>query len=174
MIGGGGPTWYPVRVSLRAVLLVIAVAGLSACAGLFATEQRTTQGPTAEQLWTLRMVTLNGRAPSFEEHQHWDDQLERRVSEYLRQHQEAANSVDVSIFRYDRRVAVGMTKEQVMILLDVPVATTTDAAEMEKLARAYWPLIKGNATEAWVYPLGWSLYFAGGRLVDMTQYLRPY
>jgi hypothetical protein len=34
-------------------------------------------------------------------------------------------------------------------------------------------MIQGNATEAWVYPLGWRLYFAGMKLVDITQYLTP-
>jgi hypothetical protein len=57
-----------------------------------------------------------------------------------------------------------------MILLGAPQQTTTDAAEMEKLAGKYWPDVKPEATEAWVYPLGWRLYFAGARLVDITQY----
>ena len=33
--------------------------------------------------------------------------------------------------------------------------------------------IQGNATEVWIYPLGWNLYFAGPRLVDITQYVAP-
>ncbi len=46
---------------------------------------------------------------------------------------------------------------------------------METLARAYWPAIKGgNVTEAWVYPLGWRLFFNGPRIVDITQYLELY
>jgi len=44
---------------------------------------------------------------------------------------------------------------------------------MAKLARRYWPLIEGNATEVWIYPLGWSMFFAGQRLVDITQYVVP-
>ena len=63
-----------------------------------------------------------------------------------------------------------MSKEQALILLGAPAQTTTDAAELEKLARKYWSEIQGNATEAWVYPLGWRLYFSGSRLVDITQY----
>jgi len=48
----------------------------------------------------------------------------------------------------------------------------TDVAEIEKLARAYWPAIKaGGVTEAWVYALGWRLYFDGPRIVDITQYV---
>ena len=44
---------------------------------------------------------------------------------------------------------------------------------MEKLARRYWPSIKGNATEAWVYPEGWRLYFKDSIVVDITQYYVP-
>ena len=32
---------------------------------------------------------------------------------------------------------------------------------MEKIARGFWPQIQGNATEVWVYPLGWNMFFAG-------------
>ena len=64
----------------------------------------------------------------------------------------------------------GMSKEQVLILLDAPDRETTDAAEMEKLARKYWPQIRGKASEAWSYPLGWQFYFAESRLVDIIQY----
>jgi hypothetical protein len=62
-----------------------------------------------------------------------------------------------------------MSKEQVVILLGTPQRTTTDAGEIEKLAGKYWPEIQKQATEAWVYPLGWRLYFANARLVDITQ-----
>ena len=30
-----------------------------------------------------------------------------------------------------------------------------------------------GATEVWIYPLGWSLFFSGQRLVDITQYVAP-
>jgi hypothetical protein len=66
-----------------------------------------------------------------------------------------------------------MTKEQIVILLGNPETTTTDPAEMEKLARRYWPAVKARAKETWTYPLGWRFYFAGDRVVDITQYLPP-
>src|SRR5437867_12569400 len=67
---------------------------------------------------------------------------------------------------------LGMSKEQVLLLLGPPAGTATDPAALETLGRAYWPAIKaGNATEAWVYPLGWRLFFDGVRVVDITQYL---
>ena len=59
-------------------------------------EQRTTQGPTAEQLWLLRVAQQNGREPTFEERVHWLDQLDARISRYLIEHPEVANSFDVS------------------------------------------------------------------------------
>jgi hypothetical protein len=64
-----------------------------------------------------------------------------------------------------------MTREQVVILLGVPVVATKDAAEIEKLARGYWPLIKPkNVTEAWLYPQGWRLYLGESKVADITQY----
>ena len=157
----------------RALVLMAPVLLLAACAALRpAVEQRVTQGPTAQQFWTLKMILQNGKEPSFDERRHWDDQMETKISQYLREHPETANSIETAAFRFYRQASVGQSKEQVFILLGPPVGTTTDAAEMEKLARRYWPELKGNVTEAWVYPLGWNLYFAGQRLVDITQYLK--
>ncbi len=152
-----------------ALLLALALAG---CGGLFKkpVEQRTTEGLTAEAMFIYRVVLQNGREPSFEERQTWKDDIEQRISAYLRAHPEAANSFDVTKFRYLRQASVGMTKEQVQILLGPADGATTDAAQVEKLARKYWPQIKDRATEAWVYPLGWSYYFKEDRVVDITQY----
>jgi hypothetical protein len=74
-------------------------------------------------------------------------------------------------FRGMRRVTVGMAKEQVLILLGPPLATATAPADLERAARKYWPDIKATATEAWAYPLGWHVFFADGRVSDITQYL---
>ena len=82
-----------------------------------------------------------------------------------------ANAIEVPSFRFLKQVVVGQDKEQVVILIGPPTSATTDPAEIEKMARRFWPSIRGQATEAWVYPLGWYLYFSGDRLVDMTQYL---
>ena len=155
-----------------AAALVAAVVLFLGCATLNPPlEQRTSQGPTARQFWTLRSVMANGRQPSLDERRHFEDQLEIRINQYLAQHPEDANSLQVSSFRFDKRAVVGMSKEQVLILLGAPEATTTDQAAMEKLARRFWNEMKGNVTEAWVYPLGWSFFFAGQRVVEITQYL---
>jgi hypothetical protein len=152
--------------------LLAAAVLLAACATLNPPlEQRTSQGPTARQLWTLRSVMANGRQPSLDERRHFEDQLEIRINQYLAQHPEDANSLQVSSFRFDKRAVVGMSKEQILILLGAPDATTADQMAMEKLARRFWPQLKGNVTEAWVYPLGWNIFYAGPRVVDITQYL---
>jgi len=160
------------RVTVRMLALACAVAALAACATMREPlQQRTTQGPTAEEMWLYRVILTNGRQPNFEERRHWEDDIDERIARYLRAHPKAANSLDVSTFKFYRRAAVGQSKEQVTILLGAPQASTTDPAEIEKLARKYWPDIKGRAEEAWSYPLGWHVYFADSRVVDITQYL---
>jgi len=158
---------------MRRILLVTGLVILAACASARVKEQRTTQGPLAEDLWMTNVILANGREPNFDERRHWNNQIEYRISQYLHQHPEAANSLDVSTFRFVRQVSVGQTAEQVLILLGRPISVTSDEAEMEKLARAYWPTIKGTVTEAWVYPVGWRLYFKDSKVVDITQYLVP-
>jgi len=159
------------RVGVRALSLVLLLFALAACRST-AGEQRTLQGPTALEIWTAGVILRTGREPTFDERYQWDSQMERRISTYLSAHPEISNSPEVSNFTFLRQVAVGMSKEQVQLLLGLPAGAATDPAEIEKLARAYWPLIKeGQVTEAWVYPLGWRLYFSGPRVVDITQYL---
>lgn len=167
----GGPGILSVVNVAGAVLaVVLASAACASSSSRPALEQRTTQGPMAEDLWTLRVVLANGREPTFEERRHWESQIDLAITRYLAIDQEAANSPHLSTFRFVRQAAVGMSKDQVTILLGAPQRTVTEVPEIETLARKYWPEIKPNATEAWVYPLGWSLYFSGSRLVDITQY----
>jgi hypothetical protein len=160
-------------VTLRLLALVAIPLVLMGCASRKPVEQRTTQGPTAEQFWMYKMVLANGREPNFDERRHWQNEIDEEIARYLRTHPEAASSLEVSTFRFFRRAIVGMTKEQIVILLGRPETMTTDAAEMAKLARQHWAAIQGRAQEAWTYPLGWRFYFAGDRVVDITQYLSP-
>lgn len=162
-------------VSRTLALTVALVTGVAACAQLTTTEQRVFQGPTAVEIWTAGVVLVTGREPTFDEKHQWEVQIDRRISQYLHQHPAVANSADVQIFQFVRQVTVGMTKEQVVILLGAPVVATKDAAEIEKLARRYWPLIKPkNVTEAWLYPQGWRLYLSESKVVDITQYAEPF
>jgi hypothetical protein len=139
-----------------------------------AIDQRSPTGPTAEQVYVSRTLLQAGREPTFEERLRWNDTLDRQISRYLAEHPEAANNYDVAAFRFEKQPAVGMTKEQVLVLLGTPDSMTTDPAEVEKLARGFWPQIKtGGVGEAWVYPLGWRFFFAGPQLSAITQYLPP-
>ena len=163
--------WYSVGVNVMGVVLAVVLTA-GACASSTsraALEQRTTQGPGAEELWLYRVSAANGREPTFEERVHWERQLDLAISRYLATHQEFANSPELLAFRSARQTSVGMSKEQVVILLGAPQRTTTDADELEQLAGKYWPEVRPHSAEAWVYPLGWRLYFTGARLTDITQ-----
>src|SRR5262245_52760455 len=155
-------------VTLRALALVALTLMLGACASAREVEQRTTQGPTADQLWMYRMVLTNGREPNFEERMYWQNDLEDQIGRYLRTHPTEANSLEVSTFRFYRRVAVGMTKDQVVILLGPPLKTTTDAPQMEKAARQYRPHPHVRPNEAWDHPRGRVFYLPGGLGVQQT------
>lgn len=144
---------------------------LSGCA-LFTIDQRATEGPTAEDVWKERFQLVNGRSPSFSERQGFETEMEAQVREFLRKNPEVANSYRVSNLRLYRQVIVGMTKEEVSLLLGKPQDVTDDEARMEVLARRWWPAVKPNAKEAWVYPGGWTLYFDGSTVTDMTRYHR--
>jgi hypothetical protein len=161
-------------VAYAVTLTVAVMAALGGgCAKAMTVEQRSTQGPSAQQMFNYRVMAQTGREPTFEERRQWDEQIEQRISAYLREHPDKANALDVSTFRYLRQPQVGMDKEQVLILLGAPATVSGDQGQMQKLARDYWRDIEGNATEVWVYPLGWNLFFAGQKLVDITQYLPP-
>jgi hypothetical protein len=161
-------------VPFRVTVLAGLVLALSACAVFRPpVEQRTTHGPSADEFFIMRSIEANGRQPTFDERRHWEDHIDDAIARYLREHPESANSLNVSTFKFYRRSSVGMTKDQIAILLGPPLASTTEPAEMEKLARRFWPQVKGRAKEAWVYPLGWHLYFADDRVVEITQYLEP-
>lgn len=134
-------------------------------------DQRTTQGPTATQFWTIRVMQQAGREPSFEEKRHFESEMDDRIGQYLREHPEAASALHVSSFRFLKQVTVGMDKAQVEILLGPPSTTTRDAAQMQNFARRHWPEIRGKADEAWRYPLGWVVYFSNSRVVDLTQHI---
>jgi hypothetical protein len=154
------------RIAIVALALIVAGCYMSRVK-----EQRTTEGPLAEDIWTMRVLLANGREPNFDERRRWDNAMEQKIGEYLRQNPEAANSMDVSTFKFIRQVSVGQTSEQVLILLGPPMSRTADQAEMEKLARQFWPSVKeGEPTEAWVYPSGWRIYIKDKTVVDITQY----
>src|SRR5512134_3005454 len=90
-----------------ALLLVVAALATGGCAALRPPiEQRTTHGPTAEKVWLFRVMSQNGRTPTFEERQYWEDRLEQQISTYLRAHPEVANALEVSSFRHAKQAVV--------------------------------------------------------------------
>jgi hypothetical protein len=160
------------RVSARVVRVAALLLLLAGCRTIYPDiDQRTTQGPTADELWTMQVTAQTGREPSFEEKRHFEDEMDDRIGRYLREHQEAASSINVMSFRSLRQVTVGMDQGQVEVLLGPPMMATSDAAQMSNLARHHWPAIRGRADEAWAYPLGWVIYLSKGKVVDITQFL---
>jgi hypothetical protein len=147
---------------------------LSACASSKEpVVQRATEGPTADQMYAARFVGDYGRQPTFDETAAFRGQLEDRVSAYLTRHPGLSTSTRASQFTFHRRAAVGMTREEVVLLLGPPSSKTTDTPRMEAAAKQFWPAVARQATEMWSYPDGWSLYFDGDRLVDLTVAGKP-
>lgn len=95
------------------------------------------------------------------------------MSDYLSKHPDIATSPRASQFRFERRVDLGMSKEEVTLLLEVPDAMTADAERMKASAAIFWPEVSKQAKEMWTYPSGWSLYFDADRLVDITVSGKP-
>lgn len=152
------------HATLLAALLTLVLSG--GCA--FTLDKRAAEGPDATQLWKFRFARSYDRSPSQDETWRFEDQLEQRAHAYLERHPELTASPRADNLRFWRRVAVGMTKEEVLLLLDRPEATTTDQARMEAAARRFWPEVKKRAKEMWSYPDGWSLFFDGDELADIT------
>jgi hypothetical protein len=155
----------------------IAVLGLVLLlAGCFAyrtKEQRTTEGPMAEDIWTMKVLVANGREPNFDERRRWDNAMEQKIGQYLRQNPEAANSVDVSTFvhqagdgRPDRRASrdpPGPAARQI-----------SDPAEMEARPSVLAGGEGERADRGVDAPSGWFIYMKDRTVVDITQYaVRP-
>jgi hypothetical protein len=157
----------------RLALVVVAFVVAAGCATPLQTiDQRTSQGPTADEVWTAKMMTANGRFPTFEEKRYFQDELDARISKYLREHDDVASDpLTVPAFRNLHQVTAGMQKGQVEVLLGPAFSTSSDPQQMANWARRHWPEIRGRADEAWGYPHGWIFYFSKGKLVDITQYL---
>jgi hypothetical protein len=113
------------------------------------------------------------RLPTFDETAKFRDDLARRTSDYLVKHPAVATSPRASQFRFERRVDLGMSKEEVTLLLGAPDAVTVDSDKMKASAEIFWPEVSKKAKEMWTYPSGWSLYFDADRLVDITVKGKP-
>ena len=98
---------------VKGVAIAVLVVVLAGCYAWRTKEQRTTEGPMAEDIWTMKVLVANGREPNFDERRRWDNMMEARIGQYLRQNPNAANSMDVSTFKFIRQVTIGQSPEQV-------------------------------------------------------------
>src|SRR2546422_11074603 len=112
--------WLPLLVLFAAG----AVSGCASGGGV----QRATQGPAADDVWVARFVQGYGRLPTFDEEIAWKEGLESRVLAYLSRRPEVATSTRASQFRVQRRVMVGMQKDEGVLLLEQPDTMTSDGA----------------------------------------------
>ena len=135
--------------------------------------ERTTQGPIAEEFFITQSFAVNGREPNFDEKRVWQDQMDEKVFKYLREHPELENTTRYSEFRFWRQVTIGSTPDEVKVLLDEPRERTIDPALMASLGEQHWQAVRTKAKEAWVYPLGWVLYFDDKGVVDLLRRVSP-
>jgi hypothetical protein len=168
----------PLQSGLFSRSIAVVALGLSLVLGACVTSkqdevQRATEGPTAEEIYMARFVGDYGRVPTFDETSAFRVDLDERVTAYLARHPALSTSTRASHFTFHRRAAVGMSREEVTLLLGAPAAQTDDRKEMEMAARQFWPGVGAHAREMWIYPGGWFLYFDGDRLADLTVTGKP-
>lgn len=150
------------------LLLLLGALLATGCATHLDMAELTTQGPTAEELFTARSVAVNGRTPTFDEKRQWEGQVEERVFRYLREHPELEQTVRYTEFRFWWQVTTASTPDEVRILLDEPHEKTIDPARMAALAERHWPELEGKVREAWIYEPTWIIYFDGAGVVSMV------
>ncbi|HXJ79281.1 MAG TPA: hypothetical protein VMS64_11430 [Candidatus Methylomirabilis sp.] len=153
--------------SFRGVVLAALMAAGCATSKLD-TVELTSKGPTAEELYTQRSQTINGRAPTFDERRRWEAEIEERVWGYLRQHPELEQTNRYSDFRFWWQVTTGSTPAEVRVLLLEPTEQTIDPARMAALAEGQWGEIEPKAKEAWFYQPAWILYFDDSSVVGIV------
>ena len=120
-----------------------------------------------------RFAAGYGRPPTFDESEAFRSELAERVSDYMAKHPDLGTSPRASQFTFQRRISVGMTKEEVVLLAGVPTTATPDEAQMREAAGPFWPAVREHAQQMWVYPGGWQFYFSVDRLVDLTVVGKP-
>jgi hypothetical protein len=161
---------------LRICLGLASVALFATSCGWFApppVTERTARGPSAEEFFIAQSQATNGRGPNFEEKRVWQDQMDEKVFKYLRQHPEIENTARYSEFRFWRRVTTGSTPGEVKVLLGEPRERTIDPDLMSVLGEDHWTAVRTTAKEAWVYQLGWVVFFDDKGVVDMLRKVTP-
>ncbi|HEY7037325.1 MAG TPA: hypothetical protein VID28_00670 [Methylomirabilota bacterium] len=135
--------------------------------------ERTTRGPNAEEFFVQQSYATNGRPPSFDEKRIWQDQMDEKVKKYLRDHPELEDTARYTEFRFWRQVAPGSTPGEVKVLLGEPREQTIDPDMMSFYGEQHWVAVRATAKEAWVYPLGWVVFFDDKGVVDMLRRVSP-
>jgi hypothetical protein len=135
--------------------------------------ERTTRGPNAEDFFVQQSYATNGRGPNFDEKRIWQDQMDEKVKKYLRDHPELESTSRYTEFRFWRQVAPGSTPGEVKVLLGEPSEQTIDPDLMAFLGEQHWVAVRATAKEAWVYPLGWIVFFDDSGVVDMLRRVSP-
>ncbi len=115
---------------LRAALALALLAG---CASQKDAVQRATEGPTADEIYLARFQRGYGRGPTFDETMAWRADFDKKVTEYITRQPGMVASPRVGQFRVQRRVAVGMTREEVALLVGLPELVTP---EIDRLHQA--------------------------------------
>jgi hypothetical protein len=157
----------------RSACLALVVLLSAACGVTTPVLERTSRGPNAEEFFIQQSFAANGRAPSFDEKRVWQDQMDEKVFAYLREHPELEATSRYSEFRFWRQVAPGSTPGEVKVLLGEPREQTLDPALMAALGEQHWTAVRTTAKEAWVYPLGWVVFFDDKGVVDMLRRVSP-
>jgi len=146
----------------------------TACGATTPVLERTARGPKAEEFFIQQSFASNGRAPNFDEKRVWQDQMDEKVFKYLREHPELENTARYSEFRFWRQVTNGSTPGEVKVLLGEPRERTIDTALMAVLGEQHWTAVRTTAKEAWVYPLGWVVFFDDkNAVVDLLRRVSP-
>jgi hypothetical protein len=158
---------------LRAAALAALGVVVGACMTPPPVLERTTRGPNAEEFFVQQSYATNGRPPSFDEKRIWQDQMDEKVKKYLREHPEIENTARYTEFRFWRQVAPGSTPGEVKVLLGEPREQTIDPDMMAFFGEQHWVAMRATAKEAWVYPLGWVVFFDDTGVVDMLRRVSP-
>jgi hypothetical protein len=156
-----------------AALLAVAALAAGCLAVAEPVLERTTRGPNAEEFFIQQSYATNGRPPNFDEKRVWQDQMDEKVFRYLREHPELEATSRYSEFRFWRQVTNGSTPGEVKVLLGEPRERTIDPALMATLGEQHWPAVGVTAKEAWVYPLGWVVFFDDKGVVDLLRRVSP-
>jgi hypothetical protein len=162
---------------MSGILRAVALAALGLVVGACVTPppvlERTSRGPNAEEFFVQQSYATNGRAPNFDEKRIWQDQMDEKVKKYLREHPELESTARYTEFRFWRQVAPGSTPGEVKVLLGEPREQTIDPDMMASLGEQHWVSVRATAKEAWVYPLGWVVFFDDDGVVDMLRRVSP-